>query len=167
MAEDPVRLRQFRTLRSRAGRSLCQRLFGGAGGEQGRRRDLRLGGSLSPRRRVEGVRPHHRQHHRKDHIPVALARRPDAVPPVADTFLGPSTASPILQLQVQGEVRELFAAHGTVRSLRLASDMFTGACRGFGFVEMEGHEARAAIAALNGTMFKGQPINLKEARVWA
>jgi RNA recognition motif-containing protein len=64
----------------------------------------------------------------------------------------------------EGEVRDLFAAHGTVRSLRLVSDIFTGACRGFGFVEMEGHEARAAIAALNGAMFKGQPIKVNEER---
>jgi transglutaminase-like putative cysteine protease len=35
-----------------------------------------------------------------DHIPVALARRPDAVPPVAGTFIGPSTASPSLHVQV-------------------------------------------------------------------
>ena len=28
--------------------------------------------------------------------------------------------------------------------------MFTGKCRGTGFIEMEGHEARAAIAKLNG-----------------
>jgi transglutaminase-like putative cysteine protease len=35
-----------------------------------------------------------------DHIPVALARRPDAVPPVAGTFIGPRTASPSLQVQV-------------------------------------------------------------------
>jgi transglutaminase-like putative cysteine protease len=36
-----------------------------------------------------------------DHIPVALARRPDAVPPVAGTFVGPSTASPVLQVRVK------------------------------------------------------------------
>ena len=47
-------------------------------------------------------------------------------------------------------VREMFSEFGTVRSIRLASDVFTGRCRGFGFVEMEGHEARAAIAALDG-----------------
>ena len=64
----------------------------------------------------------------------------------------------------EDDVRELFSQHGTVRSIRLASDVFTGKCRGFGFVEMEGHEARAAIAALNGAMFKGKPLKVNEER---
>jgi RNA recognition motif-containing protein len=48
-------------------------------------------------------------------------------------------------------VRELFAAHGTVRSIDLATDIFTGRCKGFCFIEMEGHEARAALNALDGS----------------
>ncbi len=62
------------------------------------------------------------------------------------------------------DIQELFSAHGRVRSIRLAADVFTGQCRGFGFVEMEGHEARAAIAALNGTVFKGKSIKVNEER---
>jgi RNA recognition motif-containing protein len=62
------------------------------------------------------------------------------------------------------DIRELFSKHGTVRSIRLMSDVFSGKCRGFGFVEMEGHEARAAIAALNGMMLHGQPIKVNEER---
>jgi RNA recognition motif-containing protein len=64
------------------------------------------------------------------------------------------------------DVRELFAAHGRVHSVRVAADVFTGRCRGFGFIEMEGHEARAAIAALNGKSFKGQllKVNLEQPR---
>ena len=50
----------------------------------------------------------------------------------------------------EDNVTELFEEFGTVRSIRLASDVFTGKCRGFGFIEMEGHEARAAIAGLDG-----------------
>ena len=53
-------------------------------------------------------------------------------------------------------VTELFSGFGKVRSIQLASDIFTGKCRGFGFIEMEGHEARAAIAGLNGTNYKGK-----------
>ena len=62
------------------------------------------------------------------------------------------------------DIQDLFAQHGRVRSIRLAADVFTGQCRGFGFVEMEGHEARAAIAALNGVVFKGKPIKVNEER---
>jgi RNA recognition motif-containing protein len=64
----------------------------------------------------------------------------------------------------EADLQALFSQHGRVRSVRMAADVFTGQCRGFGFVEMEGHEARAAIAALNGTMFKGKPIKVNEER---
>jgi superfamily II DNA or RNA helicase len=37
-----------------------------------------------------------------------------------------------------------FAEYGRVRFMNLARDIFSGRCRGFGFIEMEGHEARAA-----------------------
>jgi RNA recognition motif-containing protein len=37
-------------------------------------------------------------------------------------------------------------------------------CRGFGFVEMEGHEARAAIGALNGWELRGQRLKVNEER---
>ena len=50
----------------------------------------------------------------------------------------------------EDDVRELFSQYGTVRSLKLNVDVFSGKCRGFGLVEMEGHEARAALAALDG-----------------
>jgi RNA recognition motif-containing protein len=57
-------------------------------------------------------------------------------------------------------VRELFSQFGTVRSISLASDIFTRKCRGFGFVEMEGHEARAAIAGLDGRTFSGKSLRV-------
>jgi RNA recognition motif-containing protein len=49
-------------------------------------------------------------------------------------------------------VNKMFSAYGTVRSISVASDIFTGRCKGFGFIEMEGHEARAAQAGLDGNM---------------
>ncbi len=58
-------------------------------------------------------------------------------------------------------VRELFSEFGTVRSIQLASDVFTGRCRGFGFIEMEGHEARAAIAGLDGKTFGGKSLKVR------
>lgn len=64
----------------------------------------------------------------------------------------------------EADIQALFSQHGKVRSIRLAADVFSGQCRGFGFVEMEGHEARAAIAALNGKMLNGRQIKVNEER---
>ena len=55
----------------------------------------------------------------------------------------------------------LFTPFGRVHSLKLARDIFSGQCKGFGFVEMEGHEARVAIANLDGKAFEGNFINVK------
>lgn len=53
---------------------------------------------------------------------------------------------------------ELFSTYGTVRSIKLIKDIFTGQAKGLAFIEMEGHEARAAIAGLDGTQFNGRTI---------
>jgi len=60
----------------------------------------------------------------------------------------------------EDSVRTLFSAYGTVRSINMACDIFTGKCKGFGFIEMEGHEARAAIAGLNGKDCEGRPMRV-------
>mgnify|MGYP000412735301 CR=1 FL=1 len=62
------------------------------------------------------------------------------------------------------DLTELFSTHGRVRSIKLMHDVFTGKCKGFGFIEMEGHEARAAIAGLNGKEFRGNLIRVNEER---
>ena len=62
------------------------------------------------------------------------------------------------------ELTELFSAHGKVRSIKLMQDVFSGKCKGFGFLEMEGHEARAAIAGLNGKEIRGNLIRVNEER---
>jgi len=58
------------------------------------------------------------------------------------------------------DIQHLFSEFGTVRSTKLVMDVFSGQCKGFGFIEMEGHEARAAIAGLNGKEFNGRPIKV-------
>ena len=58
-------------------------------------------------------------------------------------------------------VTELFTEFGKVRSIHLVQDVFTRTCKGFGFVEMEGHEARAAIAGLDGRMYEGKQLKVK------
>jgi len=61
----------------------------------------------------------------------------------------------------EASLQELFSAFGTVRSLTLVKDLFSGKCKGFGFIEMEGHEARDAIANLDGRSFEGNILKVK------
>lgn len=56
---------------------------------------------------------------------------------------------------------ELFSPFGTVRSLKLAKDLFSGRCKGFAFIAMEGHEARAAMAGLDGKSFGGNSLRVR------
>ena len=58
-------------------------------------------------------------------------------------------------------LQALFAPFGKVRSIKLVKDLFSGNCKGFGFLEMEGHEARAAIAGLDGKSFEGNLLKVK------
>ncbi|MDR1946053.1 MAG: RNA-binding protein [Desulfovibrio sp.] len=62
------------------------------------------------------------------------------------------------------EVRNLFAVHGSVKSVNLVSDRDTGRARGFGFVEMEDEDALKAVQALDGTSFGGRSLRVNEAQ---
>ena len=67
-----------------------------------------------------------------------------------------------------GQLQEIFSAHGTVESARVISDKFTGQSRGFGFVEMSsGNEAQQAINNLNGTQLEGRSLVVNEAKPMA
>ena len=63
------------------------------------------------------------------------------------------------------DLEQLFSQYGAVQTADLVSDRDTGRSRGFGFVEMATEEeAKAAIAALNETEFKGRTIAVNEAK---
>ena len=63
------------------------------------------------------------------------------------------------------DLRELFAQAGTVESVRIVTDQFTGRPRGFGFVEMGTKEESAkAIEMLNGRLFRDRNLVVDEAR---
>ncbi|MEE8076498.1 MAG: RNA-binding protein [Candidatus Binatia bacterium] len=65
----------------------------------------------------------------------------------------------------EGQLEEIFSAHGTVESARVITDKFSGRSRGFGFVEMSSaSEAQKAIEALNGTQLEGRSLTVNEAR---
>jgi len=64
-----------------------------------------------------------------------------------------------------GEIRELFEAHGTVSDVFIVKDRESGRPRGFAFVSMETvAEMNAAIEALNGAEFMGRNLTINEAR---
>jgi cold-inducible RNA-binding protein len=65
----------------------------------------------------------------------------------------------------ESELRNLFAAHGTVENVNIITDRETGRARGFAFVEMaDAGEAEKAIAALNGTELGGRALKINEAK---
>ncbi len=64
-----------------------------------------------------------------------------------------------------GDLEQMFAAHGTVESAQIIMDRDTGRSKGFGFVEMKSdQEAQAAIQALNGQDRGGRALTVNEAR---
>ena len=62
------------------------------------------------------------------------------------------------------DIRELFQQAGTVESVRIVTDQFTGRPKGFGFVEMATPEdADQAVKRLNGTSLDGRTIKVEKA----
>jgi len=63
------------------------------------------------------------------------------------------------------ELKELFAAHGSVASATVVRDRDSGRSKGFGFVEFENDdEGKAAETALNGSEVGGRSISVAQAR---
>ena len=63
------------------------------------------------------------------------------------------------------QLRDLFAAHGTVVEAEVVKDRFNDRPRGFGFVTMETQPgAEAAIQALNGKELEGRALTVNVAR---
>jgi len=62
----------------------------------------------------------------------------------------------------EDDIKELFSEYGTVRKLEMPRDVFTGRCKGFAFVSMEGHEARVAMSSLNGRSFMDNDLKVRD-----
>lgn len=63
------------------------------------------------------------------------------------------------------DLQTLFAKAGTVTSVSVVTDRYTGDSKGFGFVEMSTDaEADDAIRTLNGTPFGGRTLTVNEAK---
>ena len=59
----------------------------------------------------------------------------------------------------EADLRESFEVYGSVSSVKIITDKFTGRSKGFGFIEMENdEEAEKAIQELNGATVDGRTI---------
>jgi len=65
----------------------------------------------------------------------------------------------------ESDLRAAFEAHGSVESVAIISDKYSGRSKGFGFVEMNNdEEARKAMDELNEKELDGRRLNVNEAR---
>ena len=65
----------------------------------------------------------------------------------------------------EDNLRSAFEDFGTVDSVKIITDRYTGRSKGFAFVEMtDNDEAKAAMSELNDKEFMGRTIKVNEAR---
>ncbi len=65
----------------------------------------------------------------------------------------------------ENDLEKIFAEYGTVSSVKIITDKFTGRSKGFGFVTMEDEtEANKAINELNGITLENRDIIVNVAR---
>ena len=65
----------------------------------------------------------------------------------------------------EDELRDVFADYGSVESVKIITDKFTGDSKGFGFVELSDDDlAMKAIEDLDGQDLNGRAMRVNEAR---
>jgi len=65
----------------------------------------------------------------------------------------------------EDDLRSAFEDFGSVVSVKIITDKYTGRSKGFAFVEMtDNDEAKAAMSGLNDKEFMGRTIKVNEAR---
>ncbi len=63
------------------------------------------------------------------------------------------------------DLREIFEEYGTVESVKIITDKFSGRSKGFGFIEMpDAEEAKKAIEELNEAEVDGRNLRVNEAK---
>ncbi|MDZ7722354.1 MAG: RNA-binding protein [candidate division KSB1 bacterium] len=64
----------------------------------------------------------------------------------------------------EGDLEQLFSDYGTVETVKIVKDRFSGQSKGFGFVDMpDNSEADKAMKALNGMQVKESRIKISQA----
>ena len=65
----------------------------------------------------------------------------------------------------EDDLKEIFEEYGTVSSVKIISDKFSGRSKGFGFVDMDNlDEAKKAIEELNGSTLENRTMTVNEAK---
>jgi len=65
----------------------------------------------------------------------------------------------------EDQLKDLFAQHGEVLSVKIIMDQYTGRSKGFGFIEMnDNNEAETAIQQLDGTSVLDRTIKVNVAK---
>lgn len=63
------------------------------------------------------------------------------------------------------ELRNMFSQYGTIESVNIITDRFSGQSKGFGFIEMaNADEAQQAIDGMNQQELGGRTLKVNEAR---
>jgi RNA recognition motif-containing protein len=64
----------------------------------------------------------------------------------------------------ENDLTGIFEEYGTISSVKIISDKFTGRSKGFGFVTMEEEEAKKAISELNGAKLANREMIVNVAK---
>jgi RNA recognition motif-containing protein len=65
----------------------------------------------------------------------------------------------------EDDLKTSFGEYGTVDSVNIIKDKYSGQSKGFGFVEMpDNSEADTAMKALNGSEMKGRNLKVNQAK---
>ncbi len=65
----------------------------------------------------------------------------------------------------EDSLKQMFAQFGTVESVNVITDRYTGQSKGFGFIELANKaEADAAITKMNGSEMDGRTLKVSEAK---
>ncbi|NJO89398.1 MAG: RNA-binding protein [Chloroflexia bacterium] len=65
----------------------------------------------------------------------------------------------------ENDLKDIFGDYGTVASVKIIIDKYSGRSKGFGFVEMENqNEGKKAIEELNGATLENRALKVNESR---
>ena len=125
-------------------------------------------GDLAPKERVSAATTKQQPRSRTQKKPVPRARTKPRRPGSRDSGNGSSPQSVYIAnlpwTATVEDVQALFGQYGKVHQTTIITDRKSGRSKGFGFVDMTGSAARAAIEALNGSSLEGRDLTVRFAK---